>query len=127
MEIKPKRVISSRDYETGNLPSCDFDSARVFNENPTFDSELKPYKFIGPIKSNTRSHGWHIQMKDTSEYLLVLQHREGRATECVSIYHTDGKQTYNPAKQNPIVSFTTAVDCETVFDKWLQEQGRWNM
>ena len=123
-EIKPKRVISSREYNdneyrSGVVPSGDYNAARMFNENPSFDPETKPYKFIAPIKSQTRNHGWHFQMKETGEYFLGLQHRLFGATEYVSIFHTDQKQNFNPAKQKAIIRYPTAVDIETVVDDWI--------
>lgn len=114
--ITPKRIISSRDYEHGFVPSLEFEAARKFNEEPTFDPETKPYKFVNKVKTNTRSHGWHFEIDH--EYFIALQHRIYNTSECVSIYKTDSKQTFDAYTMTPLAVFVSAVDIETVVDEW---------
>jgi len=118
-QITPKRVISSKSYPSGNVPSWDFDAAREFNENPTFNPRTKPYAFIDKIKTNTRNHGWHFEYD--GEYYLAMQHRTFGSSECISIYKTDKKQNFN-TNMNALRSYLTYVDVETVVDKFFAEE-----
>jgi len=116
--LKPKRVISSRDYpEYGNnCPDSDWQAARLFNEHPEFDIKSKPYKFKGLVKTNTRSHGWHVEFN--GEYFIVLQHRMYGASEYVSVFYTNSKQDFDGSCR-PIKRFATMIDIETVADDFF--------
>lgn len=114
-----EKIIKSSQYETGNIPSWDWDKVRELNENPNFEPASKPYKFVDKIKSSTRNHGWHFQIED--DYYLAIQHRINGATECVSIFSTDKKQNYYGGTQ-ALKEYITYVDIESAVDRFVNEE-----
>jgi hypothetical protein len=113
-----ERIVSSYQFDTGNVPSYVYDEIRILNENPIFNPDTKPYQFIDKIKSSTRNHGWHFQVGD--DYYLALQHRIHGSTECISIYKTDKKQNFSGDMES-IKSYISYVDIEYVVDKFVKE------
>lgn len=115
-----EKIIRSTQFTTGNIPSKYWEQIREHNENPTFNPSTKPYKFIEKIKSDTRNHGWLFSVGD--DYYLALQHYAlGGATECVSIYESDKKQSFS-VDNEPIKKYITYVDIETVVDMFVQNE-----
>lgn len=113
------KIVSSRQFETGNVPHATFLEIREENENPKFDPDSKPYKFVEKIKTNTRNHGWLFEIDDN--YYMALQHQVYGASECISIYASDKKQNWN-VSQIPLKRYVSYVDVEYIVDKFVREE-----
>jgi hypothetical protein len=111
------RVFKSSDFETGNVPYDMWKDIREYNESPVF-TEIKQYKFIEKIKSDTRNFGWLFEFEE--KYYIALQHKIHNCTDCVSIYTSDKKQTFDGSMM-PIVTYVTYVDLELAADKFTNE------
>ena len=114
-----EKIVSAKQFETGNVPSQIFDNIKHLNENPIFNPDTKPYKFVAKMNSDTRNHGWHFSVGE--DYYLAMQHRCHGATECISLYRSDKKQSFDSGWQ-PIKQYITYVNVEHVVDMFVQEE-----
>lgn len=114
-----ERIITARQFESGNIPNKYVNQIRELNENPIFDPATKPYTFISKIKSDTTNHGWLFEVGD--QYYIALQHKYYLQTQYVSIFLSDRKQTFD-AGQQPLAQYVTYVDIEAAVDRFVKEE-----
>jgi len=120
MKTKEK-IISARQFKSGNIPEQIWNKIRQKNENPVFDKKTKPYEFIECIKTDTRNHGWLFKINNTNQYFTALQHQIYGASECISIFRSDKKQNFDPSSK-PLKSYLSYVDIEYIVDKFVKEE-----
>ena len=120
METKAEKIVTARQFDSGNVPPRIWDEIRKKNENPTFENKTKPYEFIEPIKTDTRNHGWLFKLDDSNHYFIALQHQIYGASECISIFKSDKKQNFNISET--IKSYLSYVDIEYIVDKFVKEE-----